>query len=378
MAAVVLARTLLANAHSTLSTSASFRTVINVPPAPFSLGPDSRALFLGSCFAENIGERLRRASLAALVNPSHGIVYNPLSLAAALERIASAAPYGPADLQPCAHDPSRLVSFAHHSRFGGRAGVDTELARMNRALEHAHAHLRTSDVLFLTLGTSWAFARDGAVVANCHKQPAAAFERVFIGADNAAAALARAVAAARSVSPRLRVVVTVSPVRHWKDGAVDNSLSKATLLVAAHQLVRTLGKEAASYFPAYELLMDDLRDYRFYANDMLHPSGPAIDYIWRAFTAAYLALDAAERIAAVEAVRTAAAHRPMDGDSAAVRQFGAAQFRKADEIERRWGLHAGRALAGEREHFARLRDGEPLRWADADADAEEQPESGPR
>lgn len=334
----------------------AFRTVVNVPPNPFMLGPDSRALFLGSCFAENIGARLGAGSIDALVNPSHGIVYNPISLANTLERIASAAPYTGADLHACSRDPSRLISWHHHSRFGGRAGREAELARVNGALAGTHDHLRGCEVLFLTLGTAWAFTRGGSVVANCHKQPAHTFERTLVTADRAAAALERAVRAARAVAPGLHVVLTVSPVRHWKDGAVDNSLSKGTLVVAAHQLARALGGAdgRASYFPSFEIMMDDLRDYRFYAADMLHPSELALEHIWGAFSRAYLTAPALERVAAVEAVRRAASHRPMDSGSGELGQFARAQLRKVDEIERRWGARAGRALADERAHFARL------------------------
>lgn len=341
--------------------TAAFRTVVHVPPAPFSLGPESRALFLGSCFAENIGERLRQGSIDALVNPSHGIVYNPLSLAATLERIASAVPYSPSDLHACERDPARLISWEHHSRFGGREGRDAELGRINGALAQAHAHLRSCDVLFLTLGTAWAFTRGGLIVNNCHKQPAAMFERQLVSVDNAAAALERAVRAARAVAPPgLRVVLTVSPVRHWKDGPVDNSLSKATLLVTAHHLSRALGSATGgsdghvSYFPSYEVMLDDLRDYRFYAADMLHPSDVALEHIWGLFAAAYLAPATLERIAAVEAVRRAARHRPMDGGSDALRQFAGAQLRKVEQLEARWGAKAAAALAGERAHFAQL------------------------
>lgn len=336
----------------------AFRTVVHVPPAPFFLGPESRALFLGSCFAENIGERLRQGSMDTLVNPSHGITYNPMSLAATLERIASATPYSTADLHACERDPARLFSWEHHSRFGGRAGCDTELARINDALAQAHAHLRGCDVIFLTLGTAWAFTRGGVVVNNCHKQAAATFERQLVSADSAAAALERAVHAARAVAPPgLRVVLTVSPVRHWKDGPIDNSLSKATLLVAAHELVRTLARAPgghACYFPSYEIMLDDLRDYRFYAADMLHPSDVALEHIWGLFSAAYLAPAASERIAAVEAVRRAARHRPMDAGSDASRQFANAQLRKVAQIEERWGPKAAAALAAESAHFEQL------------------------
>jgi hypothetical protein len=334
--------------------TAAFRTVVKAPPAPFRLSPESPSLFLGSCFAENIGGKLERGALPALSNPSHGIVYNPLSLAAVLERIASGRPYAPADLRPSIGDESRLISYEHHSRFGGREPLPVELDRINCALAQAHEHLRSCDAVFLTLGTAWAFTHQGDVVANCHKQPASLFQRQLVSADEAAAALSRAVDAARALVPGVRVVLTVSPVRHWKDGAIENSLSKATLVVAAHSVVRAHGPGVCAYLPAYEWLMDDLRDYRFYGADMLHPSDTALEYVYSAFADAYLTADARELVAAAEGVRRAAAHVPMDVGSAGLAKFAAAQLRKMDALQARWGERVNMALADERVHFERL------------------------
>jgi hypothetical protein len=343
----------------------TFRTVVDVAQAPFAIGPDSRCLFLGSCFAENIGGRVHGVSL---VNPSHGIVFNPLSLALVLERIASARAYGAADVGVCALDGARRISYEHHSRFGFTPRADVRLetevdARLNAPLAAAHAHLAACDTLVLTLGTSWAFTRDGRAVANCHKQPAANFARRLVGVEEATDVLATAIGAARALAPGLRVLLTVSPVRHWKDGPVDNARSKAALLLVAHALVERLGGATCSYFPAYELMMDELRDYRFYERDMLHPSEVAVEFIYERFADAYLAPPVRERNGAIEAVRRAARHRPLQGaidgaelpsSSDALRRFARGQLEKIDALAQRWGEPAERALAEERAHFGRL------------------------
>jgi len=266
-----------------------------------------------------------------------------------------AEPYGVQDLHPCALDPDRLVSFEHSSRFGGRKGVAAELVRINTALATAHAHLLECDALFLTLGTAWAFTRAGEVVANCHKQPASIFSRRLVGADEITAALDLALEAAWAVRPELRVVLTISPVRHWKDGPIENSHSKATLVVAAHALAGRHGGGRVGYFPAYELMMDELRDYRFYTADMLHPSDTALEYIFEAFSGAYLGSDALARVHAVQSVRRAAQHRPMDAGSVALSQFAVGQLLEIEKLVGKWGPNVADALAGESQHFERMR-----------------------
>lgn len=364
----------------------TFRTAVSVPRAPFALRTEDTVLCVGSCFAEHMGARLAGLGLRASVNEAHGILYNPLSIGTALERIASAQPYERSELiGPLPHS-GQYVSFEHHSALGG-AGVDATLARMNARLASSHAALREARALFLTLGTAWAYRTQpgapvaaGRVVANCHRQPPEQFAKVLLEPGEAAAALAAGVRAVRAVRPELHVVLTVSPVRHWKDGAHGNALSKASCLLAAHALQqsraepssedgragRGAGAHAATvdsshalpgvcYFPAYELVLDELRDYRFYAPDMLHPSEVAIDFVWAAFSRACVSADARALGRELEAVRRAAKHRPFASttDSEAAVAFAQTQLDAIKRLERRCGDRIAHTLREERRHFER-------------------------
>ena len=286
-----------------------FRTEIDIAPLHTRIGYENRTLALGSCFAEQIGARLTRAKFRVTVNPT-GILFNPLSIVEALRSYPT--PVGREELH-C--DGGRWFHFGFHGDFAAPT-ADEALQRMNAARRAGAEALDAADRVVLTLGTAWVYERGGEVVANCHRQPAAQFVRRRLTVEEVTEALAAAI---EGPLAGREIILTVSPVRHLGDGLAGNATSKATLRLAAEQLTERYDR--VSYFPAYEILTDDLRDYRFYADDLVHPSPQAVAYIWEKFSAAALTPEAQALLPEVEAITAAAAHRPRDPHSAAHRDF---------------------------------------------------------
>ncbi|MBR5029814.1 MAG: GSCFA domain-containing protein, partial [Muribaculaceae bacterium] len=214
-------------------------------------------------------------------------------------------------------------SYDFHSRFS-MANKDAALQRMNDSISEAHKHLKECNVLILTLGTAVVYRRrdTGEVVTNCHKVPQQEFTRRLASVDEITQALTSTLSRIHDFNPELRVIFTVSPIRHIADGLEMNSLSKAVLRVAVNNVTRTF-KDFAGYFPAYEIVMDDLRDYRFYAADMVHPSEVAIEYIWQTFQATYFDDRSTQAIARCERVSKRLKHRPMSNNPDVVARFNA-------------------------------------------------------
>ncbi len=251
------------------------RTEITVEKVQPQLTHANRILLIGSCFSENIGKKLAYAGFEVDLNP-FGIQFNPLTLASALRDLKNNRRFYENDL--IEHN-GMFHSFAHHSSFSW-SNAEQTLARINDRLEVSN--LAQSDTIIITWGSSFVYkhVKSDRLVANCHKIPQAQFEKMFIAKEDIIAAYVDIIAA----YPNKQFILTVSPVRHMKDGAVNNSKSKANLILAAHELADKFGN--VHYFPAYELVVDDLRDYRFFNDDMLHPNETAVNYIWKKFVEA--------------------------------------------------------------------------------------------
>ncbi len=254
-----------------------FRTIVNVPKAAFLIEPREEMLFVGSCFADSIGRRFQEEQFKATVNP-FGTMYNPASVLHTVERYEV-----------------------------------------------------TPRIVFITLGTNHVYRlkETGEIVDNCQKRPASLFQEELLSVDDCADCLGRAVSLLRSRRPDIHVVFTVSPIRYRKYGYHESQLSKATLLLALDRVVSTSG---ASYFPAYEIVMDELRDYRFYADDMLHPSSQAVEYIWERLVDSCFSLRAKEFLREWAPLKAALAHRPFNPDSPEYRRFVAETRAKADAL----------------------------------------------
>jgi len=259
-----------------------FRTEIVVAPAPFKITHDSRIMLLGSCFAENVAEKLSACGFTIDLNP-FGIVYNPLSIAASLNALIDRKIFTADDL---IFRDGLYHSFAHHSRFSA-ATVDDALHKINSRIEVSAEFLRTADRLIITFGTAWVYrlAATGAVVSNCHKIPENHFRRCRVDVAECVDVMETALGRLKALNPDLKTVFTVSPIRHFRDGFHENSLSKATLLLATEKL--SDADAARAYFPSYEIVLDDLRDYRFYADDLAHPSAFAVEYVLDKFADAF-------------------------------------------------------------------------------------------
>lgn len=312
--------------------TANFRTAIAPKPdADLQLTYEHRLLLIGSCFAENIGQRLEARKWQVKLNP-FGIVYNPISIAESLQRLANPLPYTAADL--FWHD-HLWHSFDHHSRFA-HADPQHCLQLIHSELTQAANHLAKAQMLVLTYGTAYVYTYKPTqkVVANCHKMPASVFEKRLCSVSEIVAATLPALQYLQQQYPQLHIVFTISPVRHWRDGAVENQLSKAHLCLALHELCAQLPQ--THYFPAYELMMDDLRDYRFYAADMLHPNETAIEYIWQHFVQTYCAPEAKKLMGDIETLLSAAQHRPRQPDSPAHAQFLQTYFQLATQLQHQY------------------------------------------
>ena len=293
-----------------------FRTEIPFIPQPQQLPLSARVLTVGSCFAETIGSRLVDYKVDALVNP-FGTVFNPL---AACQLLRAAAGEEVDWQQHLVEARGRWQSYDLHATTGAESPVGL-LQRIQELVSSTGEFLRTADAVVLTLGTAWVYRllETGELVNNCHKVPAEKFAKELLTPDEIVNAVAETHAYLRRSQPNLRFILTVSPVRHLKDTLILNSVSKSALRVACHYLSELLPD--VSYFPAYELLLDDLRDYRFYAEDMLHPSKVAEDYIWERFTRTYFNADFGRFKQEWMALRQALAHRPLYAAAPEHRQF---------------------------------------------------------
>ena len=309
-----------------------FRTTIEIKPFEKKIEHSQPILSLGSCFASNIAERLLRAKFSITSSPT-GILFNPESIASAIDRFDAIA-RGDSGAQPIAEELSygngRWFSYDFHSDFSRTDAAET-LSVMREAVNVGTKALAQAHTIIITFGSAFVYRllQSGEVVANCHKQPHANFVREMLSIEQIAS---RYIALLQGPLASKRVIFTVSPVRHLADGLEQNSLSKATLRVAINRIISACHN--ASYFPSYEILMDELRDYRFYADDMAHPSTLAIDYIWQRFGEVVFDATTLAINKRIEQIVKASEHRPFDSKSEEYKRFCHAMFRRAEELER--------------------------------------------
>lgn len=308
------------------------RTKITLPPPAFGFSYRDTVLLMGSCFAENIGAKLEEGKFPVDINP-FGTLYNPASVALSLRMLLRPERLSPAGLFE--HEGT-FHSFAYHSRFSSH-DADEALGNMNERLFASSANLRKASRLIVTFGTAFVYRlkEGGAVVSNCHKLPERLFSREMLSVDEIAGEWETLLLALWEQAPDLKTLFTVSPIRHWKDGAHGNQLSKATLLLAVDRLQKRF-PERIDYFPSYEIMMDELRDYRFYADDMLHPSPLAVDYIWETFAAHRLPAETKEILGEWQEIRKAIHHKPFHPASDAYRRFISQTLLKAEHLSEKF------------------------------------------
>lgn len=245
------------------------QTIVDIAPSPWKIGYEDNILLLGSCFADSIGQIMAEHYLNVTCNP-FGTLYNPLSIAQALQMT---------EVPPLIEHDGLWHSMAHHGSFS-RASRDEAEQAVKASIETMQAALQQASVVIVTFGTAWVYAMSGEIVGNCHKLPESSFTRRRLSVEEIVAAWQPIL----ERYPNKHWLFTLSPIRHIRDGLHENQLSKATLLQAVEQIVNgkwTNGK--SHYFPSYEIMLDELRDYRFYADDLVHPSSLAVRYIWERF-----------------------------------------------------------------------------------------------
>jgi hypothetical protein len=309
-----------------------FRTELITPESKIKLNYQSKIMSLGSCFSEHMGDKLQYFKFDTLINP-FGIIYNPQSIAQSLQLLLKNKSLSESDLFE--HE-GVWNSFLFHSRF---SGLDKEkvLASMNRAIAEGSAFLKQANVLMLTFGTAWVYElkRTGKIVANCHKVPAKEFTRYRLSVCDIVDLYKGMIKQLKNQHIDLQIILTVSPVRHLKDGFHENQLSKSVLLMAVNDIVSSFDK--VSYFPSYEIMMDDLRDYRFYNSDMVHPSPMAIAYIWNKFLETHINSQIKSTMQSIDKIRQAANHRPFQPNSESHQKFIKKQLKQITELKKHFG-----------------------------------------
>lgn len=303
-----------------------FRTEIKIKPFGDKIDYESHILSLGSCFAQGVGGRLRDMKFNIEVNPT-GVLFNVASICRTLDRFEKCEGVSVDDLE---EGPQGWFHYDFHSSLSG-ADSQTCVDNINRAVEVGHQALGESDWVVVTLGTAWIYelVSSGEVVANCHKQPSAFFSRRRLSVGEIVDHLDSAL---QGPLRGKKVILTLSPIRHTADGLSENSLSKATIRVAVDEIIQRYGQSRVEYFPAFEILMDDLRDYRFYGDDLVHPAPMAVEYVWQRFCEAALSSRARETMVSVEEIIRGVNHRPRDSKSEGYRHFCLGQLRRIEQL----------------------------------------------
>ena len=308
----------------------SFRTIIPIQKE-LDINHSNKVMMFGSCFTENIGQKLIDHKFSVSCNPL-GILFNPISILQAINRIVDNKKVTEQELFE--HE-GVWNSFSFHSQFA-QLSVSEYLANINPIIDASHQFIKSCDFLFITLGTAWIYedTETNEIVANCHKVASTRFNRRRVPTTECCDAILSAIEKIHKVNEHVNFIFTVSPIRHWKDGAHGNQLSKATLLLAIDKICDMYSN--CSYFPSYEILMDELRDYRFYADDMLHPSEFALKYIWERFSDCYFSEETKAINKEVESLNQALHHRPFNPESHSYKTFQEQTQTRIAELEKKY------------------------------------------
>ncbi len=293
-----------------------FRSELAIKPQARTIAYPDPIMLVGSCFTEHMGDKLSTYRLPVLQNP-HGILFNPVSISETIISCLEGKQYTKEDLF---YLHERWNSWAHHSRFS-HPDPDACLQAINKSQQEAQVFLQKTKWIVLTLGSAWVYENreTGKVVANCHKAPADRFNHRLLTVEELLSVLDNLLHRLFYTSRDLRIIFTISPVRHLREGMVENNRSKAALIQAVHHLVNKFDR--IDYFPAYELVIDDLRDYRFYAEDLVHPNYQATQYVWEKFKEGFMGDQARDIMEALDPINAARKHRPFNPQSAEHRRF---------------------------------------------------------
>ncbi|MCK4923133.1 MAG: GSCFA domain-containing protein [Bacteroidales bacterium] len=294
-----------------------FRTEIPTQNSEINISHKTPVLMMGSCFTDNVGNLLIDKLFPVKTNP-FGVVYNPFSVFKGLEIIISSKKQEAGDLFE--HN-GKWHSWDHHSVFSGWK-KDQVIEKINNEISHAHDFLKSAKYLILTFGSAWVYRlkESQSIVSNCHKVPAKEFNRELLQVSDIVNEFEKILNKLQQISPGIKIILTISPVRHWKDGAHGNQVSKSILHLAINDILQSQN-EICEYFPSYELLIDDLRDYRFYADDLLHPNNQAIEYIFEKFEGSYFDEKTINLNNQIEKFIKASGHKHFDSESIQTKEF---------------------------------------------------------
>lgn len=303
------------------------RTTFNIPVSQQKITYNDPVVFIGSCFALSVGAQFEAGRMPVLINPS-GTVYNPASVANTLETIMTGREYQKEDLY---NNKGMWLSFNHYTDFSSE-DADTVLTKINKRITEAGIFLSRAQFLFVTFGTARVFKwkKSGKIVSNCHKIPAGEFTHELLTVNDIVTLWNEQIDKLNFSYPELKIVFTISPVRHWKDGVHGNQVSKSVLLLAVEELLKHSSKPG--YFPAFEILMDDLRDYRFYGEDMLHPSQAAVNYIWEKFTGCFFDGKTIDCWNEVHKITMAMSHRIQSESGRGTKKFAENMLSRIDSV----------------------------------------------
>ena len=305
-----------------------FRTVVSTPKATAQISLKHRILTIGSCFSDTIGQQLRVCKFDTLVNP-FGVIYNPFSIHSLLAQTISNTP--PAS-QSFLISQDIHLHYDYHSSFGALTRETLESNLIDK-ISRTHAFIEAANWLIITYGTAWVYelAETHQIVANCHKMPAALFQKRLMTTEESCRSFREMYDALKKINPDIKIVVTVSPVRHIKDTLPLNQVSKSVLRLICHTI--TTEFQDVEYFPSYEMMIDDLRDYRFYKSDMIHPTEQAEDYIWKNFIDTLLDTNAQKFVNEWKSIRAALSHRAFHIHSSGHQNFLQQTIRKLEALQ---------------------------------------------
>ncbi len=283
----------------------NFRTQVPISTATKPIDYNCKIILLGSCFAENIGDKFEYYKFQNAVNP-FGIIFNPVSIEKMISKVVTATVFTEADIF---FYNERWHSFDVHSDLSNESKEEL-LTSLNSILKQTKKQLQAASQVIITYGTSWVYRNieSNEIVANCHKVPQKEFKKELLSIETIKESIKQTIQFIHSLNPDSNIIFTISPVRHIKDGFVENQWSKANLISGIHQVL----SQSETYFPSYEIMMDELRDYRFYAEDMLHPNQVAIDYIWERFKETSISKTAFPIMDEVESIQKSLSHKPFN------------------------------------------------------------------
>lgn len=321
-----------------------FKLEFKIPPFPATIEPASTLFFAGSCFSENIASRFERLRFR-LASNTHGILYNPMSIADSITDCLTQKRFEDSDLF-FANDCWN--SFQHHSRFS-HPDKNSCLREINDSIVEGTNTLKETDFLFITFGSAFQYKHiaTSAAVANCHKIPQKEFEKILLTKEEIVERYTALINELKALNKQLNIFFTVSPVRYIRDGITENNLSKSILIQSVHEIIKN--NTDCFYFPAYEIVNDELRDYRFFEADMVHPNQLAIDYVWERLSESLFPETTKKYAATVEQILRAAEHRPFNPESLSHKKFKENNMKLIDEAAQVYP-HAN--LANLKKHFS--------------------------